>query len=201
MLADGQDPASLEARVAYHLRRLTIGWRAVRQTHLLPRDELADLVQGRITLNESIVHELATRLSLPAAELSRPLTEPESEAWSFYRESVRNRIYVWQRARASWERGGLSLRLAAAVMELRPYQLTHALLNPERRLVLSYEAATRLAAALEIEASAPFFTIRTESGLPPEHGIDEVVQPLSKASVEALYRTTRATRSSRGPER
>lgn len=201
LLADGQDPASLEARVAYHLRRLAIGWRAVRHTRLLPRDELADLVQGRITLSERVVQDLATRLSLPSSELSRPLTAPETEAWSFYRESVRHRLHVWQRARASWERAGLSLRLAAAVMELRPYQLTHALLDPERRLVMSYEAATRLAAALEIESGAQFFTANTGLALPPEHGIDDAVQPLADASIKALYQSTRARRSTGMPER
>ncbi len=201
MLADGQDPASLEARVAYHLRRLSIGWRAVRQTRLLPRDELADLVQGRLTLSESIVHELAARLGLPAAELFRPPTTPETEDWSFYRESVRHRLHVWQRARASWEHAGLSLRLAAPVMELRPYQLTHALLDPERRLVMSYEAATRLAAALEIESGAPFFTANAGLALPPEHGIDDLVQPLADTSIKALYQSTRARRSSEMPVR
>lgn len=201
LLAHGQDPASLEARVAYHLRRLGIAWRAVRETRLLPRDELADLVQGRLRLSEPIVRELATHLGVALAELSRDLTVSESDAWSFYRESVRHRMYVWQRARAIWERGGLSLRLAAAVMELRPYQLTHALLNPERRLVLSYEAATRLAIALEIEGGAQFFTAHADLGLPPEHDINEVVQPLSEASIAALYRTTRNARSSRAPER
>lgn len=201
MLADGQDPESLEARAAYHLRRLGIRWRDVRATGLMPRDELADVVQGRLALSEALVHQLANRLGILPNELLRPLLEEEAEAWTFYRTSARHRLYVWQRARASWERAGLSLRLAAAVMELRPYQLTHALLDPERRLVLSYEAATRLASALAIESGAPFFTATAGLELPPEHGIDDVVRPLADTSIKAIYQSTRAQRSSQMPDR
>ena len=191
----------MEARAAYHLRRLGIRWRDIRTTGLMPRDELADVVQGRLALSEALVHQLANRIGVQPNELLRPLLEEEVKAWTFYHTSARHRLYVWQRARASWERAGLSLRLAAAVMELRPYQLTHALLDPERRLILSYEAATRLASALEIESGAWFFTANAGLALPPKHGIDDAVQPLADTSIKALYQSTRARRSSGTPER
>ncbi len=197
MLADGQDPESLEARVAYHLRRLGIRWRDVRATGLMPRDELANVVQGRLALSEALVHQLANRLGVQPNELLRPLLEEEVKAWTFYRTSARHRLYVWQRARAIWERAGLSLRLAAAVMELRPYQLTHALLNPERRLVMSYEAASRLAAALEIESGVQFFIANVDLALPPEHGIDDTVSALSEETIQALYHSVGVRSSTR----
>ncbi len=59
LLAAGQDPASLEARVAYHLRRIGIRWRDLRATALMPRDENAKLVQGRLALSQALVLELA----------------------------------------------------------------------------------------------------------------------------------------------
>ncbi len=194
LLADGQDPESLEARVAYHLRRLGIRWRDVRATALMPRDEIAELVQGRLSLSQALVLELATRLHLPLSELSRPLLHLEAEAWAFYRSSARDRLHVWQRAQASWERAGLSLRLASAVMGLKPSQVTHALMDPERRLVMSHEAASRLASAVGIEAGAPFFIANVERALPPDHGV-EVVQPLSAAAISELYRNVGAKRS------
>jgi len=197
LLADGQDPESLEARVAYHLRRLGIRWRDVRATGLMPRDELANVVQGRLALSEALVHQLANRLGVQPNELLRPLLEEEVKAWTFYRTSARHRLYVWQRARAIWERAGLSLRLAAAVMELRPYQLTHALLNPERRLVMSYEAASRLAAALEIESGVQFFIANVDLALPPEHGIDDTVSALSEETIQALYHSVGVRSSTR----
>ena len=197
---DAQDPEALEARVAYHLRRLCIRWRDVRASSLLPRDDLAELVQGRLALNEEIVSELARRLGVSLADLARPLTEQEAEGWAFYRTSVRHRLHVWQRAQASWERAGLSLRLAAAVMGVRAYQVAHALTDPERRLVMSYEAASRLAVALEIDDGASFFLVNVEPALPPEHGVD-AVQPLSADAIADLYRSVGATRRVLTPRR
>jgi len=86
-------------------------------------------------------------------------------------------------------------------MELRPYQVTHALMDPERRLVMSYQAALRLAEALEIEAGAQFFTANVDLALPPEHGVDEAVVPLPDERIEALYRAAGARRSARAQER
>lgn len=163
----------------------------------MPRDELANVVQGRLALSEALVHQLANRLGVQPNELLRPLLEEEVKAWTFYRTSARHRLYVWQRARAIWERAGLSLRLAAAVMELRPYQLTHALLNPERRLVMSYEAASRLAAALEIESGVQFFIANVDLALPPEHGIDDTVSALSEETIQALYHSVGVRSSTR----
>ena len=193
LLLDAQDPSLLEARVAYHLRRLRIRWRDVRASGLLPRDDLVELVQGRLTLSEEMVSDLARRLGVSPADLSRPLTEHESEGWHFYRTSARHRLHVWRRAQVSWERAGLSLRLAAAVMDLRPYQVVHALTDPEMRLVMSYEAASRLAVALGIEDGAGFFIATVERASPPEHGI-EAVQPLTGEAIVDLYRSINANR-------
>ena len=200
MLLDAQDQEALEARVAYHLRRLRIRWCDVRATGLLPRDDLAELVQGRLTLSEGVVFELAKRLDVSSVELSRTLTEQESEGWAFYRTSARHRLHVWRRAQASWERAGLSLRLAAAVMGVRAYQVAHALTDPERRLVMSYEAASRLAVALGIDDGASFFLVNVDPALLPEHGVD-AVQPLSADAITDLYRSVGATRSVPTPGR
>jgi kynureninase len=152
----------------------------------LPRDELADVVQGRLALSEALVHQLANRLGVQPTELLRQLLEEEAEAWTFYRTSARQPLYVWQRARASWERAGLSLRLASAVMGVKPSVVTHALLDPERRLVMSYDAAARLATALRIEDGARFFIANAQRALPPEQGVEEV-QPLSHTAISELY--------------
>lgn len=199
-MLDTQDPEALEARVAYHLRRLGIRWRDVRASGLLPRDDLAELVQGRLTLSEEVVSELAGRLGVSLADLSRPLAEHEAESWAFYRTSARHRLHVWRRAQASWERAGLSLRLAAAVMGVRPYHVAHALTDPDRRLVMSYEAASRLAVALRIDDGANFFLVNVEPALLPEHGVD-AVQPLSADAIADLYRSVGATRSVPTPGR
>ncbi len=193
MLLDAQDPEALEARVAYHLRRLRIRWRDVRASGLLPRDDLAELVQGRLALNEEVVSELAGRLGVSLADLARPLTEQEAEGWAFYRTSARYRLHVWRRAQVSGERAGLSLRLTAAVMGVRAYQVAHALTDPDRRLVMSYEAASRLAVALGIDDGARFFVANVEPALPPEHGVD-AIQPLSADAIADLYRAVSASR-------
>lgn len=194
LLLDAQDPNLLEARVAYHLRRLRIRWRDVRASGLLPRDDLADLVQGRLSLSEEMVFELAKRLSVPPADLSRPLTEYEAESWRFYRTSARHRLHVWQRAQMSWERAGLSLRLAAAVMGLKPYRVAHALTDPERRFIMTYEDASRLAVALEVRDGAAFFIATVDQESSPEHGI-EAVQRLSNDAIADLYRSVGVRRT------
>lgn len=81
LLAAGQDPASLEARVAYHLRRLGIRWRDLRATALMPRDENAKLVQGRLALSQALVLELAApsptiRALTPASPTRGPKPGP-----------------------------------------------------------------------------------------------------------------------------
>jgi hypothetical protein len=79
-------------------------------------------------------------------------------------------------------------------MGLKPSQVTHALMDPKRRLVMSHEAASRLSSALGIEAGAPFFIANVERALPPDHGVEEV-QPLSDAAISELYCTVGAKRS------
>ncbi len=53
---------------------------------------------------------------------------------------------------------------------------------------MSYEAALRLAAALQIEHGASFFIATVEQALPPAHGVD-AVQPLSAEAISDLYRS------------
>ena len=142
-----------------------------------------------------MVSDLAKRLGVPPADLSRPLTEYEAEGWAFYRTSARHRLHVWRRAQLSWDRAGLSLRLAAAVMDLKPYRVAHALTDPERRLVMSHEAAAHLALALGIDDGARFFIANVDQALPPEHGVD-LVQPLTVEAISELYRSVDAKRKS-----
>lgn len=142
---------------------------------------------GRLALNERVVGDLAAKLGVSAEALLRPLSEAEAEAWSFYRVSVRHRLFVWHRVQASWECGGLSMRLAAAVMDVGAFRVAHALKDSRRSWVLGHGPASRLAAVLQVPGGAGFFLQNAGTGLPPGHGVEEAVLPLSRDTIERLY--------------
>ena len=56
----------------------------MRASGLLPRDDLAELVQGYMAIGEEMASALAKRLDVSPADFSRPLTEHEAEGWAFY---------------------------------------------------------------------------------------------------------------------
>jgi len=186
LLEDGQDPGSLQARVAYHLHRTGFVGVRLSASSFLSRPHLQALTQGRLPISAKDVARLAKRLGLPARQLLRPLEAHEAEAWGFYRTSARHRLYVWQRARACWQRAGINTRLAAGIMELRQQNLSQAFDDRPRGRVLAHEPALKLSTALNITTGPREFLMFAGEMLPPEHTVDDVVTPLSNAQVNVL---------------
>jgi hypothetical protein len=97
---------------------------------------------------------------MDAAELCRALTDEEREDWRFYRISARNRIVVWERARAFWRSRRLSDTEAAHVMGLARARLSDTMTQRSRR-VMNRGHALNLGRALE----APLLPFSLVDGL------------------------------------
>src|SRR5262245_15739979 len=83
LLGLGQDPESIEARVAFHLHRLKLVGRPMHRCGFHTVDA-ADLAAGRTPLSEDRVDALAQRLGVVTIDLIRRLTECETREWAFY---------------------------------------------------------------------------------------------------------------------
>lgn len=117
LLENGQDPDSLQGRVAYHLHRLKLTGRRLRDCRYCPPYQVAEITQGRVFLQDKDVASLARCLVVDVSELSRPLTAQEDVEWAFYRASAAQGGKVWQKAHRAWEAAGWSITHAAQVME------------------------------------------------------------------------------------
>ena len=151
LLIDGQNPESLAARLAYHLHRTNNRTTALTHAGItLDKQVAGDLVHGRMEVTASDVTFVAQHLGLPEAELSRPLSQEEVEAWAFYRTSARNRLAVWERARSLWRRASMPDTQAAQTMGLTKGALFK-VYSARSRLVMRYEHASGLGAAIGSE--------------------------------------------------
>ncbi len=186
LLRDGQDPASLEARVAFHLHRTGCVGSRLTASSFLSRPALQSLAQGRFPLRTKEVGELAKSLGLSPRELLRNLSSEEAAAWAFYRTSARHRLHVWGRARACWELAGVSTRLAAAIMQMRSQNVTLAFNGRVGGRVLSRGPASALSRALDVRGGAETFLMFAGEMLPPEHKIEDVVAPLTNDALDSL---------------
>lgn len=151
ILAPDQDPTSLEARVAFHLHRLGLTGKPLRDCGFCRGHKCVHITQARITLLPSDVEHLARLLKLPLAELTRDLTVKESDVWTFYRYSAANAGVVWQRAHALWN-NRMTTSTAAAVMLIDRAAVVRNIRPGCKRgyRVLTYAAAFRLCQALGI---------------------------------------------------
>ena len=160
LLAEGQDPASLEARVAFHLHRLKLVGAALRRAGY-DRNTAADIAAARTALSAPSLSTLAVRLGSELHELTRTLTADELRQWSYYRRAASDPQYVWATACSAWRAAGLSDKEAAAVtgkdlmdiaaqyrhgltlLHVLPFQYRrwrHAALTPVQRRQIAYLA-------------------------------------------------------------
>lgn len=148
LLRPGQDPDSLEARVAFHLHRLRLTGKRLRDAS--GRHDHSDLVQARITLTAADVAVLAHILGLAPDDLSREPTSAESSEWRFYRYSAFNAGEVWQRAARLWRARGYSDKQAATFMGIDPALVVKNLKAGNRtgNKVLTFHRVARLLAAI-----------------------------------------------------
>jgi len=151
VLDEGQDPESLEARVAFHLHRLNLVGEPLRNTAILPDRHIALLSTARATLADRDIDELARRLCIHSTDLRRPLTDQETLEWRFYRVSARYPHEVWSRAKAAWE-PHMTHSHAARLLGLPRQTLYLCIVDPPEtpHTILSYKPALRLAADLGI---------------------------------------------------
>jgi hypothetical protein len=169
LLAEGQDPASLEARVAFHLHRLKLVGAALRRAGY-DRNTAADIAAARTALSAPSLSTLAVRLGSELHELTRTLTADELRQWSYYRQAASDPQYVWVAACSAWRAAGLSDKEAAAVMRYAAPTVTRALADPTRT-ILSFERATRLASALNI-ARGPEAFLPLQQSATDERSVD-----------------------------
>lgn len=159
MLADGQDPDALEARLAYHLHRLNLTGEPLRKA-LEGKAYLATaLSQARTSVDLDFINTLATSLNITADELSRAPNEGEAREWGFYRSSARNPQEVWRRAFDLWTSRGLSNTRAAAIIGMKQPNVARAL-NGKPAEIFDWRHAQRLSEAIDVNPPEQF--------LPPE---------------------------------
>ena len=149
LLADGQDPDALEARLAYHLHRLHLTGAPLREA-LKGKALLATaLSQARASVDQAFISELAAALSITADELSRTPTDEEAREWMFYRTSARNPQSVWRHASELWSKHGVSNKQAAAIIGMKHPNLSLAL-NGKTSDVFQWNHAQRLSEAINV---------------------------------------------------
>jgi len=143
LLADGQDPNALEARLAFHLHRLSLTGEPLREA-LQGKAYLATaLSQGRVAIENSFIEGLAVALNIAADELLRPLPQEETNEWSFYRQSAANREAVWEKAMELARLNNMSLRTTAKTIGMDVADLVNARAG-KRPKVLEWHQAERL---------------------------------------------------------
>lgn len=159
LLENGQDPGSMQARVAYHLHRLKLTGRRLRDCRYCPPYQVTEITQGRVFLQTKDVASLARCLAVEADELSRPLTAQEDVEWAFYRASASQGEKVWQKAHMAWDAAGWSITQAAHVMRLDRSVVQRNITPGNKRgyRVFPYAAAARLADALKRPEGAMYF--------------------------------------------
>ena len=142
--------------MAFHLHRLNLIGDRLLPTGFLPKSHLRHLTAARLPLAERDVTDLAARLHINVEELRRPLTQPESEEWAFYRSSTVNPRKIWARAHSLWRAAGLSNAEAARILDINKGTLLHCLVgeDDERLVALSHPAASRLASAIGLSNAA-----------------------------------------------
>lgn len=151
LLAPDQDPASIEARVAFHLHRLRLTGKTLRDCGFCQGHKCVHITQARIALAPSDARRLSGLLGIPEEDLTRPLTDEETVVWAFYRASAANAGLVWQRAHALW-RDRMTTSTAAAIMKIdRAAVVRNIRPNCKRGYrVLTYPAALRLCRTLGV---------------------------------------------------
>lgn len=142
LLADGQDPDALEARLAYHLHRLRLTGAPLRGA-LRGKASLATaLSQARASVDHNFIADLAATLNIAADELSRAPTDDEGREWSFYRISAQNRQVVWDNAMEVARRHGMSLRETAAIIGMSVADLSNAISGKRQHILEHHQAQT-----------------------------------------------------------
>jgi hypothetical protein len=169
LLTEGQDPDSREARVAYHLHRLKLIGDPLRDTAFVPDRYVSEISLGRAPLTEKDVAELALRLSVRPSELTRELTQDETNEWRFYRISARYPHEVWSRARESWRTANLTNTQAAQILGMDPGLLSKCFppQPAQPKMLFTFSAAQRLAKKLMLEPEV------FVAGLVPDSDRDE----------------------------
>lgn len=159
LLKEGTDAESLEACVAFHLHRLKLTGRRLRDCGFCPTAHASDVAQGRLPLSPKDLERLAEALGANPVELSRPLTPHEAFAWSFYRSAAAQGYEVWLRAKLAWEDRGMTITAAAGVMGLDRSVVTRNTRpgNVRGYRVFPLAAANRLSRALGIREGASYF--------------------------------------------
>jgi hypothetical protein len=153
LLKEGQDPHSLEARVAFHLHRLKLVGRALLRAGYHAADA-ADLAAARAKLSANEIQLIANRLGTQPLDLIRDLTPHETRQWEFYRVSASKPDTVWCAARTTWMARGLTDKQAAALMGYTPKGLSKAI---NTRRPLQFLQAARLSTALNIPEGPEVF--------------------------------------------
>lgn len=150
LLKPGQDPTALEAVTAFHLHRLKLTGKRLRDCGFCRGKLVPLLVQGGMCLTSELVCELAAALGVPSEELTRPLTDEETREWRYYRFAAAHPDRVWSTLQRIITAHGLTLAETAAIMGMERGHLVRNLSNaaPRGHRVLSYAAASRFCLAM-----------------------------------------------------
>jgi hypothetical protein len=170
LLADGQDPDALEARLAYHLHRLKLTGQPLREVLKRKAYLATALSQARLSVEHDFISHLASSLNISADELTRVPTENEAHEWRFYRLSAANREAVWNNAMALARSNNMSLRATAETIGMDVADLVNAKTG-KRIKVLEWHQAQRLVT----KASPP----QNPYSLLPEAPVREVLGQIS----------------------
>lgn len=152
LLASDQDPTSREALVAYHLHRLKLVGKPLRDSGFCQGKLLPLLLQAGLELSAADTHRLAKGLRADVSELTRPLTDGEAAEWRYYRYVAAHPDKVWRAIQCLITRHGLTLTEVSNIMQVERGRVARNLRQAPRRghHVLGFAPANRLCIALRL---------------------------------------------------
>jgi hypothetical protein len=119
-----------------------------------------DIREGRFELHPGDVNWLRRLLALDE-DITRTPTAEERADWDFYRVSARHPVEVWQNAARAW-RSRLTQSQVSELVGHSRRKIDAIVSGKTQRPVLTYQPASCIADALELERGAEAFI----SGLP-----------------------------------
>ncbi len=131
--------------MAFHLHRLNLTGKHLRDALNGKARISTALSQARIEISVSAITELASSLNISAGELLRGLTDDEMREWSFYRSSATHSEQVWSNVLAFAQHHNISLRELASTTAIDSADLRKAIRGTRRR-IFELAHAQRLAA-------------------------------------------------------
>lgn len=132
--------------MAFHLHRLNLTGTPLREAMNGKAAIATALSQGRMTIENGFIADLAATLNIATEELTRELKDDEQQSWGFYRTSAANKDEVWSNVAAFAATNNISLRSLAHIVGLKEADISNSI-SGKRQKVFTLTHALKLSAS------------------------------------------------------